>query len=39
MTDLAIITEEFRPSKKGGIATWAHGLALYFGEKNLSFQI
>ena len=34
MTDLAIITEEFRPSKKGGIATWAHGLALYFGKKN-----
>ncbi|MBC8345266.1 MAG: glycosyltransferase family 4 protein [Candidatus Marinimicrobia bacterium] len=33
MTDLAIITEEFRPSKKGGIATWAHGIALYFGER------
>ena len=28
---LAIITEEFRPSLKGGIATWAHGVATYLG--------
>ena len=31
---LAIITEEFRPSKKGGIATWAHGIANYLGEQD-----
>ncbi len=29
--DLAIITEEFRPSKKGGIATWSQALAAEFG--------
>lgn len=32
--DLAIITEEFRPSKKGGIATWAHALAMEFGHRS-----
>ena len=27
---ICIVTEEFKPSKKGGIATWSHGLANYF---------
>lgn len=35
---LAIVTEEFRPSKKGGIATWAYELACQFSY-NPEFQV
>ena len=30
---ICIVTEEFKPSKKGGIATWSHGLANYFAKE------
>ena len=34
MRAVPIITEEFRPSNKGGIASWSFELAEYLGKQN-----
>ena len=37
--NICIITEEFRPSFKGGIATWSTELANYLSLKNYNLRI
>ena len=37
--DICIITEEFRPTLKGGIATWSTELANYFYKKNYNLTV
>ena len=32
--EIAIVTEEFRPSNKGGIASWSFELAEYLSQHN-----
>ncbi len=37
--NICIVTEEFRPSEKGGIATWSSELAKYFYKKNYNLTV
>ena len=37
--NICIITEEFRPSLKGGIATWSTELAGYFNKQNYNLNV
>ena len=37
--NICIVTEEFRPSFKGGIATWSTELAGYFNKQNYNLNV
>ena len=37
--NICIVTEEFRPSLKGGIATWSREIADYFHSKNYNVTV
>tara|TARA_Y100000816_G_scaffold287609_1_gene270658 strand:- start:432 stop:1598 length:1167 start_codon:yes stop_codon:yes gene_type:complete len=37
--NIFLLTEEFRPSKKGGIATWSYGLANYLSKEGYDVTV
>ena len=37
--NICLVTEEFRPSLKGGIATWSYGLVNYLNKQNYGVTV